>query len=350
MRLSTDKDVASADAIADALRWRIASGDLQPNAKLPVRQDMCREFHAALATMQRAIDMLVAEGFIICIPGKGSFVHPQPPSKADVALVFGSAISSRSLFCEALRSVAGAIGAQHAYRLRTFDLHGDQRESALATLVTLASAHRLAGIIVVSPTSDMLEALPQPAARSVPLVLIGREGRNFPKIPRVEVDQGGFAAAAMAVLHSHGRRRIAHILADGLHGYLDDTTERLREFACEAAPYLVQFVGEGRRWRGAEHIAHLLMRLPAAERPNGLIVHDDNLVQWAGLGLRASGVSIPTDVEVVVHANHPCPASCVVPVTRFGFDAHAILAAAMAQIGNPAKPRSATVISARLLP
>ena len=349
MRLSTDKEFASADAIADALRWKIASGALAPDTKLPIRQDMCREFNAALATMQRAIDTLVAEGFIVCTPGKGTFVHSQPPSKADVALVFGSAISARSLFCEAIRSVAGTISHHHSYRLRTFDLHGDQRERSVATLVALAAAHRLAGIIVVSPSSDILDALPKPTTGSVPLVLIGREGRNYPDFPRVEVDQTNFANLAIAHLRGHGRRRIAHILADGIFAYLDDTAEKLRELECEHAPYLVQFVGEGRRWRGAEHIAHLLMRLPASERPNGLIIHDDNLIHWATIGLRASGMLIPKDIEIVAHTNFPCPAPSAVPVTTCGFDAHAVLEAAMVLLGLPRDPtRLATVIAAKL--
>ncbi len=351
MRLSTDKEFASAAAIADALRWEIASGALPPDSKLPVRQEMCRNYNAALATMQRAIDLLVAEGFILCTPGKGTFVHPQPPSKADVALVFGSAISARSLFCEAIRTVAGGIGRHHSYRLRTFDLHGDQHERSVATLVALAAAHRLAGIIVVSPSSDILDALPRPATGSVPLVVIGREGRNYPEFPRVEVDQTGFASSAIAHLHAHGRRRIAHILADGIQAYLDDTAEKLHELHCENSPYLVQFVGEGRRWRGAEHIAHLLMRLPPHERPNGLIIHDDNLTQWATIGLRASGVLVPKDVEVVVHANHPGTSPSAVPVTKFGFDAHAVLEAAIALLGEPSNPvRAPTIIAAQLLP
>ena len=348
MRLSTDKEFASANAIADALRWEIANGALPPNTKLPIRQDMCREYNAALSTMQRAIDTLVAEGFIVCTPGKGTFVHSQPPSKADVALVFGSAISARSLFCEAIRSVSGAISQSHSYRLRTFDVHGDQRERSIETLVALAASHRLAGIIVVSPSSDILDALPKPTTGSVPMVLIGREGRNYPHFPRIEVDQSSFASSAISYLQRNGRRRIAHILADGIFAYLDDTAEKLRELNCENTPYWVQFVGEGRRWRGAEHIAHLLMRLPPAERPNGLIIHDDNLIQWATVGLRASGVLIPKDIEVVVHTNFPCPAISAVPVTKFGFDAHAVLEAAMAHLGAPLDPtRPATVIPAQ---
>ena len=348
MRLSTDKECSSATAIADALRWKIASGALPPDTKLPVRQEMCREYNTALATMQRAIDLLVTEGFILCTPGKGTFVHPQPPSKADVALVFGSAISARSLFCEAIRTVAGGISKHHSYRLRTFDLHGDQRERSVATLVALAAAHRLAGIIVVSPSSDILDALPRPTTGSVPMVLIGREGRNYPDFPRIEVDQADFTTSAIAHLHRNGRRRIAHILADGIFAYLDDTAEKLRELNCENTPYLVQFVGEGRRWRGAEHIAHLLMRLPPAERPNGLIIHDDNLIQWATVGLRASRVLIPKDIEVVVHTNFPCAAISAVPVTKFGFDAHAVLEAAMIHLGEPLDPtRPATVIPAQ---
>jgi DNA-binding LacI/PurR family transcriptional regulator len=65
--------------------------------------------------------------------------------------------------------------------------------------------------------------------------------------------------------------------------------------------------------------AQLMMRGPASERPDALIIQDDNHVEAATAGLRAAGVSVPNDLTVVAHANLPYAPRAHVPVQLLGY-------------------------------
>lgn len=61
-------------AIADAMRARIADGDLKPGSLLPSESALCTEFQVARNTVRRALDQLAAEGLIEVHPGRGRLV------------------------------------------------------------------------------------------------------------------------------------------------------------------------------------------------------------------------------------------------------------------------------------
>ena len=63
----------------------------------------------------------------------------------------------------------------------------------------------------------------------------------------------------------------------------------------------------------------LMMRRGDSERPDALVITDDNLVPQVTAGLAAAGVQVPGDVDVVAHANFPYPTPSAVPVIRLGF-------------------------------
>jgi DNA-binding LacI/PurR family transcriptional regulator len=99
----------------------------------------------------------------------------------------------------------------------------------------------------------------------------------------------------------------------------------------------------------ARNCAQLLMHAGQDERPDALIISDDNLVEFATAGLIAAGVRVPDDLEVVAHCNFPWPTPSVVPVKRLGYEVSRVLKACLESIdlqrGGEAAP-AATVIPA----
>ena len=61
------------------------------------------------------------------------------------------------------------------------------------------------------------------------------------------------------------------------------------------------------------------------ERPDGLIVADDHLLEAASRGLFNAGVRVPEEAEIVAFANLPFLAPSVVPVRHLGFDVENLL-------------------------
>jgi len=67
--------------IADALRARIASGDLAPGALLPSEAALCEEFAVVRNTVRRAFAVLEGDELIETLPGKGRMVRGDAPSQ-----------------------------------------------------------------------------------------------------------------------------------------------------------------------------------------------------------------------------------------------------------------------------
>jgi GntR family transcriptional regulator len=61
--------------VADRIRQKIEAGEIGP--KLPSHMDLAEQMEVAPRTVQRALELLKADGLIYTVPGRGTFVRPQ---------------------------------------------------------------------------------------------------------------------------------------------------------------------------------------------------------------------------------------------------------------------------------
>lgn len=68
--------------IADAIRHRIATGDLRPGDRVPSTRQVVRDFGVAMATATRALAVLRDEGLVVTRSGSGTVVRtPDAPAR-----------------------------------------------------------------------------------------------------------------------------------------------------------------------------------------------------------------------------------------------------------------------------
>lgn len=60
--------------LADILRSRITDGTYEPGVKIPPLLDLQAEFSLSSMTVRRAVGVLVDEGLLVRVPGRGTFV------------------------------------------------------------------------------------------------------------------------------------------------------------------------------------------------------------------------------------------------------------------------------------
>ncbi len=65
--------------VAAELRARIARGELRPGDQIPSLDKLSSEYQVSRATVQRAVGMLVAEGWLETEPRFGTFVPETLP-------------------------------------------------------------------------------------------------------------------------------------------------------------------------------------------------------------------------------------------------------------------------------
>lgn len=68
------------ERVASAIRQKIRSGELQPNAQLPRTEDLLTEYSVGYGTLRTALMILMAEGWIEGRQGEGRFVTEKPPA------------------------------------------------------------------------------------------------------------------------------------------------------------------------------------------------------------------------------------------------------------------------------
>lgn len=337
-----------------ALRSRIVEGQFGPGERLPTRVELLEEYNVSTLTLQKALDRLIVEGFLVTRGRAGTFVTDRPPHLHHFALVFPHRDTEGTpwpRFWTALASEAQRISQRGRQRLAIhYSMYGHRDTREYRELRQAVRSHLFAGLLFCSPPRDLLDSSivrEGPAAR----VSIGHAGD--PDIAVIQLESTGFIDKALDHLRARGRRRIAMITATTVHTSEHEQAHLRRAVEARGLtlhPWWVQAL-DATRPQWAYPCAQLLMQADRPERPDGLIIANDNLVESASGGLVAAGVRVPDDVDVVAHCNFPWPTPSVLPIERLGYDARDVLGAfidiASTARADPADGPTVRTIAAR---
>lgn len=320
-------------SIEDELRRRILDGTYAPGTTIPTRRDLTRELDVSSATLQAAVDRLIEQGFLLPHGKLGTTIAERLPNRACYAIVFGDEPEQGgwNRFMSAQLREARSFADGHGRRFKAYCLpNGDQASAAHQQLWADLRDNGLAGILFATPP-HFLAGSPVMTA-TVPRVCVGPS----------DMDPSLFGSVALVpdpiprILQrfaGNGRKRLAAICTCG-------TADQWKRHAAEARRHGLATRQEW--WLGmhvsplhapiARTVTHLLFTLPPDERPDCLLIDDDNLVLHATNGVLDAGIRVPGDLEVMAHANFPHPTVAAVPCERFGVDVHGLLAAALDEL------------------
>ncbi len=312
--------------VISTLREEIVRGMYAPGHRLPNRSEMVERFGAGMATVQKALDDLMADGFLCAQPRKGTFVVERPPHLYCYGLVVPTG-GTWSRHYKAMQMAVSEVAIGNDLR---FCEYHSSRDVGLRADVTHLSRdvrhHRLAGLIIDGVLSQSgLEGTVVMDEPDMPRVVIEDSDRSG--IPAVYGDYECFTDRAIEYLTSKGRKRIAHLCNDWpVYSVLDEFENRLRGRGIEVRPYWVQPVPvAGPPLRTAARMVHTMLQLEDDKRPDALIIYDDNLIEHGLAGLMAAGVKIPDELEIVALSNFPATVSTALPLAYLGFDFHEIV-------------------------
>lgn len=321
-----------AGGIIEILRKEITSGRLAPAEKLGTWDEMGRRFNVGRPTLVRVMDRLKQDGLVVADSTRGTYVAERPPHLHRIALVFSEGPGQvgwnrlwAGLTADA-QVVANDLGKEIVHYHWALP-HADNE--SYRQLHHEARAGRLAGVVAVGggPMVDpeVIESL------GVPVVAM--QSPPLPKTaPVVYVDYESFSEQALRWLAARGRRRPA--ILTNVHYAQAGIFDRLPEFGMSAKPGWLQAADTNHAW-WAGQIVRLLLDLPIGpDRPDSLIVTDDNLAEPALQAIVAMGVKVPAELDIVTHCNFTAPITPVVPMLRLGFDSREMLKLAFETISQ----------------
>jgi len=278
---------------------------------------------ACLETLQDATNLLVAEGFLTVGPRKkGTLVAANPPHLARYRLIFPFGPNDRGQFWHALEAAARQRQTPEQEFLFFYGLEGHRDIEEYRELVREVQTRRVAGLILAS-SEDELRGTPILEHPGLPRVAIANR-RQLKGIPKVHIDLHSFLEQAVDTLRAQGRTRIALLCASGA-GMLAKPFRRIMETRGLRCHRHWEQYSSLRNPDAASHLVELLMHKGQPERPDGLVIADDNLIIPATDGLVRAGVRVPQELSVVALTNFPLVLPSSVPIARIGYDIPAIL-------------------------
>lgn len=197
-------------------------------------------------------------------------------------------------------------------------LCADLADGGLAGVLVVSSPHWLVG-------SPVLDAdIPRVCIGSVSPQSVAKYRASY-----LNMGDSGIEPAVLQRFRSAGRKRVAFITHPSYHEC--PWLPCLREIGLETRPEW--WLGMSPNYpEGARPIARLLCSWPVAQRPDCMLITDDNLVSYATAGVLDAGVHPPQDMLVAAHANFPYPTHAAFTCLRFGVDVVAMLRAGIAEI------------------
>jgi DNA-binding LacI/PurR family transcriptional regulator len=319
-----DNPKGKSESVMESLRGDIVNGVYRPGHRLPAMTEICNEFGIGVSSVQRALSRLADDGFVeMKAKRHGTFVAKHPPHLCNYALV-APVYEQWSRLYMAIRKAAGTVQSE-TVRFGEYITSSEvgQREG-VRRLCDDVCGHRVGGVILAGSFGE-LAGTPALEQRGVPRVRVHDTPGS--DVPVVWMDMhGSFITRAVEYLKSRGRRRIAHLRLVTEINSRRRFDAALANAGIEVRPYWVQPVlGGAIEEETAGNAVGLLMQLEGDKRPDGLIIHDDNLVNHAAAGLMAYGIKVPEELEIVAHYNYPSPVPSVLPMKRLGFDCRMFL-------------------------
>ena len=325
-------------AIASQLRRKIINAHYRPGEILPTRAVLCQRFGTTAVTLQKAFTRLKQDGFIVTSGRHGSRVAERPPHLSRFGLVFRGVPTKNlqpdfnqhwTFFQAAFAQVATQLRSQTAdLELVSFFGVDERLESGDANRLAEDVRHeRLAGVIFIDPPW-WLGGVPAFQNSTVPCISFATAPYD-PPCPFIRRDGVPWIRRAAAYLKQRRRVRPAVIFgvrAAGSDG--DPQYQRLIECVKSEWPalpdHLIYPVHVGAP-EVACKLIQTLMTLPAAIRPDAVLVNDDHLIEQVACGLAHAPVVVGQELDVVSHANFPLLPPVAVPVKFLGYDVVTIL-------------------------
>jgi GntR family transcriptional regulator len=307
-------------------RQQILTGRLLPGDRLPTHVEIQQHFAAGPMTVQRALTQLSLDGFTIAKRGSGTCVSSQPPHLSRFCLVFpASSPSDRHLsrFYQGLASAASEFDASGLTKIECYwsvDGHADNED--FQRLSDDVRARRTAGLIFAFPPDCLAGSIvmDEPA---IPRVALTTKSVPRDVVP-IRFDDFNLVDQAMKHLADKGRKRVA-ILTTPNHtpNYNRATALAIRRAGLTTEPRWTLRV-DHMSSQTAHDVTQLLFDAGHRDRPDSLLITDDNLVDEAIAGMIDAGVR-SGEVSVVAHCNFPWPKPAKLATSRIGYDSQQVL-------------------------
>ena len=306
----------------------IRSGAKPPGSRLPTRLELATQFQTTPVTIQKALNRLMADGFVKARGRSGTFVVDRPPHLYRFGIVITA--SRATGFLGAIVEQAARLAQLHHWDFPVYSsVDGSGNAEDYRRMLVDLQSHRLAGLIFTQPPEWFLH---QPLFADPALPRVALVDHSLPGVGSVRLDNPQWMAKALDYLQAQGRQRVGVVATPNQSSaFVELVTRGAAARQLTMPPAWIQAL-DYRNPYWAAHVVAGLLNGPAAVRPDALIIADDHLVESVTTALLKHGGAGAADLPIVAHCNYPKLPAAALPVTWLGYDVRQVLQLAVEYI------------------
>lgn len=292
--------------IKDILKNQIAQGLIKPREPIPSLNEISQTFGVSMITARQAVGILLNEGLLYVVNGKGTFVADRPLKKITIGLVIGFGIEP--YLDDIPLSQTGLIHLKEWMDFLSLESSGSNyipinipMSLKNDELTQFIRDNNVSGIVVLGSFPQNSEyILELIAKKSVPYVVLGELIRKKKEGNFIIFDNYAGAVKAAQYIIDKGHRRIGILVGapfylgyrQRLQGYRDVlsqngiSAEDIFEIQCEAS-------GVDGGYVAAKKL------LSAGKNPTAILCSSDFKALGAVKAIKELGLRIPEDVAIV---------------------------------------------------
>ena len=282
----------SSRSIADELVGWIDSGVVSPGAFFPTERELTEKFGVSRTTVRRALALLVESDHAEAMPNRGV-----------VARRGRNRLSRTIAFIDSSTVVLGRLFAQMSAQLLELGyslLHIDSSIYGVADGMEYALEKGACAAFVWSYEGFPDEAKTNRVAQQIPVVALDHSIWRCPT-DLITLDNHQMAFDLVTHLAKTGRKRIG---ISGMFDMLDVTHERFNGymhgcFANGLQPYTNDFLFTLTSGMQGVDLRMLESRLSDADRPDALLVLQDQFLPEVAEAVLRKGLRVPEDIAIV---------------------------------------------------
>lgn len=333
--------------VADHVRRLVRGGRYVPGSRLPSCQALAATWHTTHDTVHRGLQILLKEGLLRRLPRQGIFVATRSPRLSAIGVYYPAHYLPSSPFQQQVLSGLKQVTQKEGGELLPFpDGRIDERETASAwdPLMTAMESGRIQALVATSISQYSLEWL---AKLKLPVAWFA--SARFPN--GVRFDGAALYRSSLQTLRRQGCSTVGLISATDLDRtvfrsergketfYTDGFREACAECGLRTRP---QWIRSTARLGEADRLGAAAVRCSGhrlfyqfwkqSERPEGLLIDDDNLAEGSLVAMLELGVRVPEELKLVLHRNAHLEYYCPFPVAYIVTDEHAVSRALWQQV------------------
>jgi DNA-binding LacI/PurR family transcriptional regulator len=304
-KVDRKKPVLLYQQFAEVIREAIRSGKYKPGEYIPPERQLSSEFNLNRLTVRKGIALLIDEGLLQPLRGRGTFIIGAPQRKdkgsnKSIAYIFIKDFKfplSRNPYYTEILEGAEDEASKANYSFFLFSVSYDEKE--LNKVMRKVIQERFSGVVMVGRLDKQAETvIIELYKRDIPMALIDKT-LDYYNINSIVSDNAKGAYDAVKYLVSLGHKDIAFI---GASPKKNVTQERLRGAEEALSEVGLKFDPQ---WVAQSdlhvHGGYKAMSriLESAKRPSAVFAINDETAIGAMRAINEKNLQIPTDISVI---------------------------------------------------